>query len=201
MFADYTCNSCSVSVKTLKGYVQHQGLHRNEAHYLYAGCKSRFRNYNAFKCHVYRHHRQSSSASQCESLQGPFNVKLPTVGDSWSIFQIFWVTSNFTFQKESRCIAPSKTVIAHFQWNHLSHLTYLESTNTLQLRMSSRSSFSSLLLKDTQMKGQMMMGWGGYTRPCTNEELIYEKSVHVLHEVAGEAPDPFLHSTVNHRRD
>lgn len=46
MFADYTCNSCSVSVKILKGYVQHQGLQRNKAHYLYAGCKSRFRNYN-----------------------------------------------------------------------------------------------------------------------------------------------------------
>lgn len=80
MSTSYTCNSCGVSVKTLKSYVQHQGLHRNEAHYLYpcciANCKSRFRNYSTFKCHIYRHHRQTSSVSQCESLQGPFTCKV-----------------------------------------------------------------------------------------------------------------------------
>lgn len=78
---DYTCRSCGATVNTLKGYVMHQGLHKNEPHYQYAccmeSCKFQFRNYNAFKCHVYRHHRRSSTVSQCQTLQAPFLCQLP----------------------------------------------------------------------------------------------------------------------------
>lgn len=192
MFADYTCNSCSVSVKTLKGYVQHQGLHRNEAHYLYAccmaGCKLRFRNYNAFKCHVYRHHRQSSSGL----CRDPSHVKLH-LSDLLGHLK-------FPISKRERVHCPFKNCDRSF-----SRPTYLESTNTLQLCMSLVHtvflqflvSLSSLLLKTTQVKGQMTMGM----RRICYEEFIHEKSVHVFHEVAGKAPDPFLNSTVNRRRD
>ena len=80
MSKDYTCRSCGASVNTLKGYV-HQGLHKNEPHYQYAcymeSCKFQFRHYNAFKCHVYRRHRRSSNAPQCQNLQAPFLCQLP----------------------------------------------------------------------------------------------------------------------------
>lgn len=59
----------------------HQGLHKNEPNYQYAccmeSCKFQFRNCNAFKCHVYRHHWRSSTVSQSHTLQSPFLCQLP----------------------------------------------------------------------------------------------------------------------------
>ena len=61
-------------MKAVKGSVNHQELHKNEAHGTYAcgivGCKLRFTKYNSFKSHIDCHHRPSS-VSQCEAVQGP----------------------------------------------------------------------------------------------------------------------------------
>ena len=77
----FTCPTCSISVKTLKAYVDHQSLHKNEANGQYlcciVGCKSRFIKYSAFKSHMYRTHRQSCSMSHNETVQGPFQCEKP----------------------------------------------------------------------------------------------------------------------------
>nr|XP_055048292.1 uncharacterized protein LOC129433654 [Misgurnus anguillicaudatus] len=54
------CNFCGKSVKTIRGYVLHCKLHRNEPHCLFkccgAGCGRAFVRYGAFKAHFYRKH-------------------------------------------------------------------------------------------------------------------------------------------------
>ncbi len=76
----FTCPICGISMETVKGYVNHQKLHTNEAHGEYAccviGCKSKFTKYNSFKSHMLRHHRRSS-VSQCETVQGPLKCEKP----------------------------------------------------------------------------------------------------------------------------
>lgn len=74
----FTCPTCGTAMKTVKGYVNHQELHKNEAHSQYAccivGCKLKFTKYNSFKSHIYRQHRQSS-VSQSETVQGPLKCE------------------------------------------------------------------------------------------------------------------------------
>lgn len=66
---------CDSAFTSLKRYVNHQSLHKNEANGLYpccrVGCKYKFTRYNAFKAHVYRHHDKSCDL-QFDTVQGSF---------------------------------------------------------------------------------------------------------------------------------
>ncbi|XP_076875209.1 uncharacterized protein LOC143525314 isoform X2 [Brachyhypopomus gauderio] len=59
----FSCSFCSKPIKTLRGYVLHCKLHRNEPRCLFkcfgAGCKQTFCRYQAFKAHFYRRHNMS----------------------------------------------------------------------------------------------------------------------------------------------
>lgn len=59
------CNFCGKSVRTLRGYVLHCKLHRNEPRCLFKcfgdGCKQTFCRYGAFKAHFYRRHNVVSA--------------------------------------------------------------------------------------------------------------------------------------------
>ncbi len=59
------CNFCGRSVRTLRGYVLHCKLHRNEKRCLFKcfgdGCKQIFCRYGAFKAHFYRRHNVVSA--------------------------------------------------------------------------------------------------------------------------------------------
>lgn len=59
------CNFCGKSVRTLRGYVLHCKLHRNESRCLFKcfgeGCKQTFCRYGAFKAHFYRKHNVVSA--------------------------------------------------------------------------------------------------------------------------------------------
>nr|XP_055027253.1 uncharacterized protein LOC129416852 isoform X2 [Misgurnus anguillicaudatus]XP_055039674.1 uncharacterized protein LOC129427310 isoform X3 [Misgurnus anguillicaudatus] len=56
----YTCNFCSLTVHSLRDYVLHCRLHRNEPHAIFkcaaVDCKQSFSKYEAFKSHFYRGH-------------------------------------------------------------------------------------------------------------------------------------------------
>lgn len=56
----WPCNFCGKSLKTLRGYVLHCKLHRNEPRCLFkcygSGCSKTFFRYGAFKTHFYRKH-------------------------------------------------------------------------------------------------------------------------------------------------
>ncbi|XP_062268268.1 uncharacterized protein LOC133974641 [Platichthys flesus] len=60
------CSFCGQSLHTLKGYVLHCKLHRNEPCCLFKcigdGCKQTFCRYGAFKAHFYRRHNISAPA-------------------------------------------------------------------------------------------------------------------------------------------
>lgn len=57
-----TCRFCSKTLETLRGYVLHCKVHRNEPHCLFkcvgANCKRTFCSYAAFKAHFYRDHNE-----------------------------------------------------------------------------------------------------------------------------------------------
>lgn len=65
MASYFACQHCGISLNTLKGYVNHQTLHRHEANAQYpccfSDCKQHFRTFSAFKAHVYRKHRTPTS--------------------------------------------------------------------------------------------------------------------------------------------
>lgn len=60
----FSCNFCGKSVKSLRGYVLHCKLHRNEPRCLFkcfaADCKQTFVTYASFKAHFYRKHNVSA---------------------------------------------------------------------------------------------------------------------------------------------
>ena len=61
-----SCSFCGKSLQTLRGYVLHCKLHRNEPRCLFKcvgdGCKQTFCRYGAFKAHFYRRHSVSAPA-------------------------------------------------------------------------------------------------------------------------------------------
>lgn len=61
----YSCNFCGTTVKTLRGYVLHCKLHRNEPRCLFkcpgTDCKNTFCRYGAFKANFYRMHNVQSA--------------------------------------------------------------------------------------------------------------------------------------------
>lgn len=59
-----TCRFCSKTLETLRGYVLHCRVHRNEPRCFFkclgANCKRTFCSYAAFKAHFYRYHNESA---------------------------------------------------------------------------------------------------------------------------------------------
>lgn len=57
----YNCEICKLKIPTLKDYVEHFSLHkhRNNIQFkcAFTNCSRKFKNYNSFKCHVYRDHK------------------------------------------------------------------------------------------------------------------------------------------------
>lgn len=74
----FTCRSCSLSLKSVKGYVDHQILNRHEAHGQFpccvADCKHLLVKYSAFKTHCHRHHK-NPSVSELDVMQGPYTCE------------------------------------------------------------------------------------------------------------------------------
>lgn len=74
----FPCRFCSLSLKSVKGYVDQQILHRHEANGQFpccvADCKRVFFKYSAFKTHCYKHHK-NPSVSELDIMQGPYTCE------------------------------------------------------------------------------------------------------------------------------
>lgn len=74
----FPCRFCSLSLTSVKCYVDHQILHRHEANAPFpccvADCKCVFVKYSAFKTHCYRHHN-NPSVSELDIMQGPYTCE------------------------------------------------------------------------------------------------------------------------------
>lgn len=69
----YSCCICGESVQSLKAYVVHCKLHRNEPRCIFKcvgiDCKQVFSGYASLKSHFYRHHNGTSSVAQDMALE------------------------------------------------------------------------------------------------------------------------------------
>lgn len=68
----YSCNVCGENVPSIKAYVLHCKLHRNEPRRVFkcvgTGCKKVFSGYTALKSHFYRHHNSTPTVTQDTTL-------------------------------------------------------------------------------------------------------------------------------------
>lgn len=64
----YSCNICGANVQSVKAYVLHCKLHRNEPRHIFkcieTSCKQVFSGYTALKSHFYRHHNSTPTVTQ-----------------------------------------------------------------------------------------------------------------------------------------
>lgn len=100
----FPCRFCSLSLKSVKGYVDHQILHRHEANGQFpccvADCKHVFFKYSAFKTHCYRHHK-NPSVSELDIMQGPYICENTSCQKQCTDLKTFLHTSGYIFPKVS----------------------------------------------------------------------------------------------------
>nr|XP_021336450.1 uncharacterized protein LOC110440176 isoform X1 [Danio rerio] len=75
-----TCHFCNKTLETLRGYVLHCKVHRNEPRCFFkcvgAGCKRTFCSYAAFKAHFYRDHNESVSTVSTKAVVADFKCAI-----------------------------------------------------------------------------------------------------------------------------
>lgn len=179
-----------------KGYVQHQGLHKNKPHYQFVCCiegyKFQFRNYNAFKCHFYHHHQRSSAVSQYPTLQARFICEQPHCQKQLIVLKDLFchLKSHISRRKEVHC--PFKncdktflvvsSFIAHSSRKH-KHSTAVHVSGS-ECLPSVPSEVQSPVAESQSDEGSRDDVPEEDVLDIAQMKSLYMKNLHVLHEIA-----------------
>lgn len=205
----FTCLSCGLNLKSVKGYVDHQVLHRNDAHVQFpcwvADCKRQFVKYSAFKTHCYRHHK-NPLVSELDVMQGPYTC------------------SNTSCHKQCTDLKDLLTHLrSHLSKNELSNCPFGNCGKTFKVR-SSFTSHISRIHKHAIARTVPATCSAGlvHTEPASDVietdrsqnatesddmpddismRAMYMKNLYVLHETAGKIPNSIINHTDDSRRD